>query len=334
MAGESDKAATERKVLYHYTDASGFAAIVEHGKLRATDVRFLNDPLELKYAWDALLVTLEASAKDKPQYSEAYDAVLQAISSANAVDPDAIEDRIFSTSFSEDGDELNQWHRYADKAQGMALGFDFESIQMLKVPYYHHAPDGQLVPMLATISGTNEQVEMTWGAFLQQVRYGGEARNAAIAGVLYQIERSCEENGVGTAAQKLVNSIMRLPVYLSMLALVKKTTYESEREWRITIAEHFGSSSLSMKKALSKVEEYSYYAQGALETVDVRFRPGGRAGFKPYTEIPFEKSALVKVIIGPNVESRGLAVSTARRLLDRYGFRHTEVAQSEHEYRV
>jgi hypothetical protein len=29
-----------------------------------------------------------------------------------------------------------------------------------------------------------------------------------------------------------------------------------------------------------------------------------------------------------------LAVSTARRLLDRYGFRHTEVARSEHSYRT
>jgi hypothetical protein len=44
---------------------------------------------------------LEAHKREKPQYSEAYNAVLQAISSAKAVDPDAIEDRIFSTSFSE-----------------------------------------------------------------------------------------------------------------------------------------------------------------------------------------------------------------------------------------
>lgn len=29
-----------------------------------------------------------------------------------------------------------------------------------------------------------------------------------------------------------------------------------------------------------------------------------------------------------------LAVSTARRLLDRYGFRHMEVARSEHSYRT
>jgi hypothetical protein len=250
-----------------------------------------------------------------------------------AVDPDAIEDRIFSTSFSEDGDDLKQWIGYAGDAKGMALGFDLESIRMLEVPYFHHTPNGVLVPMLATVSGTNHQVPVTWGAFLDQVRYGDAAREEAIGEVLWQIERACERNGVGTAAQKLVNSILRVPLSLSRLALVKKTTYESEREWRITIAEHFGSSSLSMKIALSKVKEYSHYAQGALETVDVRFRPGGRAGFKPYTAIPFKQSALVKVVVGPNVESPGLAVSTAKRLLDRYGFRHTDVVFSEHSYR-
>jgi Protein of unknown function (DUF2971) len=263
----------------------------------------------------------------------AYDAALQAISMTHAVDPDAIEDRIFSTSFSEDGDELGQWRSYADDAKGMALGFDKESITMLDVPYFHHAENGQLVQMKAMISGTNQQVPFMWGAFTQQVKYGDVARKHAIDAVLYQIDRSCEKNGVGTTAQKLVNAIMRIPVYLSMLALVKKTTYESEREWRITIAEHFGSSSLSMKKALSKVEECKWYAQGALETVDVKFRPGGRAGLKPYTEIPFKKSALVRVVVGPNIESPELAVSTARRLLDRHGFRHTEVVPSEHAYR-
>jgi hypothetical protein len=46
---------------------------------------------------------------------------------------------------------------------------------MLQVPYFHHTENGELVPVLATISGTNDQVPMTWGAFLQQVRYGDAA---------------------------------------------------------------------------------------------------------------------------------------------------------------
>lgn len=324
----------EPDVLYHYTDAGGFTGIVQYGKLWATDIRFLNDPLELKYAWEALLTALEAAKSEKPEYSEAYDAALQAISMANAAYPDEIEDSIFSTSFSEDGDELGQWRSYADDARGVALGFAMESIGMLTVPYFHHTANGQLKQMTAIISETGQQVPFTWGGFTQQVQYGEQARKQAIGNILYKIERSCEKNGEGLLPNRLFILINQIPIFLSTLALVKKSSYSSEREWRVTLPEHHGTSSLSMKKALNGVEEFKWAAQGALETVDVKFRPGGRGGLKPYTEIPFEKSALVRVVIGPNVESIDLAVATARRMLDRYGFRHTEVVPSEHAYRT
>jgi hypothetical protein len=322
------------EVLYHYTDAGGFEGIVRSGLLRATDIRFLNDPLELKYAWAALLAALEEAKAQKPDFSEAYDAALEAISMTAAVDPETMEDSIFSTSFSEAGDDLGQWRAYADDAKGMALGFDTKSITMLKVPYFHHAEYGELVQMTATVSGTDQQVPFDWGGFTQQVTYGDEARARAIETVLYQVEASCAKNGLGRHDTRLYNLVNRVPIFLSMLAQVKKTSYESEREWRFTIPEHFGTSSLSMKKALGKIEDFKWAAQGALETVDVKFRPGGRAGLKPYTEVAFKNSALARVVIGPNIESPSMAVSTARRLLDRHGFRHTEVMPSEHAYRV
>lgn len=324
----------DRKILYHYTDSGGFAGIVEKRGLWATDIRFLNDPLELNYAWEGLLIALETAKTDKPEYSEAYDAALQAISMTNAVDPAVSEDRLFSVSFSELGDELGQWRSYADDAKGVALGFDKESIALLEVPYFHHNVDGQLTQMTATISGTTQQVPFNWGSFTQPVAYGDDARQRAIERVLWEVEQYCLKNGEGLLPNRLYTLINRIPLFLSQLALVKKRSYESEQEWRFTIPEHLGTSSLSMKRALGKVEEFKWAAQGALETVDVKFRAGGRAGLKPYTEIPFKTAALVRVVIGPNVESRGLALSTVRQVLDRYGFRDTEVVPSEHAYRV
>lgn len=256
-------------VLYHYTDAGGFEGIVRTAIMRATDIRFLNDPLELSYAWEALLAALEDAKTEKPDYSEAYQAALEAISLTNAVNPESIGDSIFSTSFSEIGDDLTQWRSYADDGKGVALGFDREAITVLKVPYYHHGPDGQLRQMTVIASDTDQQVPFTWGAFTQQVSYGDAARKRAIETVLYQIEQSCGENGKGRHDTRLYNVVNRIPVFLSMLALVKKSTYESEWEWRLTIPEHFGSSSLSMKNALSKIGDFKWAAQGALETVDV-----------------------------------------------------------------
>ena len=244
------------------------------------DVRFLNDSQELKYAWDEFLSILAARQTEESQFSEAYGAVLQAINSAQATDPDSIEERVFSTLFSKNGDDLTQWTRYADDGKGMAVGFDSESIQFIKVPYFYHTPTGELVPVLSTVSGTNTQVPLEWGAVLQQVEYGDAAREEAIGEVLSQAEQICGPDGVGTTAQKVVNSIFRIPLYLSMLALVKNSGFQSEREWRITIPEHFGSFSMSLMTALSQVEGYQYYGQGPLMTLNVLFREGGRAAFE------------------------------------------------------
>jgi hypothetical protein len=86
---------------------------------------------------------------------------------------------IFVACFSELSDAVSQWTRYggADGC-GFALGFDAERIQSLKVPQYNHAPNGKLVPVPATIGGgptSGQQVELTWGAFLQRVGYGDDA---------------------------------------------------------------------------------------------------------------------------------------------------------------
>ncbi|WP_100469104.1 DUF2971 domain-containing protein [Mycobacteroides abscessus] len=335
MTDKPEGPAATPKVLYHYTDAGGFTGIVGSGKIWATDIRFLNDPRELKYAWEELLVALEEAKALKPEYSEAYDATSQAISLIDATDPDAIEDRIFSTSFSANGDELGQWRSYANDGKGFALGFDRDSIQVLKVPYFHQRIDGQLAQMKATVSETNKQVPFEWGSFTDEVKYGDPARKSAIDRVLYQVEWLCGKNGEGRLPDRLYNVINRIPIFLSELALVKTMTYRSEQEWRFTVAEYFGSSSTAMKKALSTVEEFKWATQVPLQTIDVKFRPGGRSSLKPYTEVPFKKSSLVRVVIGPNIESceRDRAVSTATRLLQRHGFWHTRVVPSDAEYR-
>ncbi|MCV7314713.1 hypothetical protein H7J77_04060 [Mycolicibacillus parakoreensis] len=68
-------------------------------------------------------------------------------------------------------------------------------------------------------------------------------------------------------------------------------------------------------------------------TTDVWFREGGQALFKPYVAVPFSKSALVEVVLGPNVNA-DLAEPVFRRLLDHHGHQHTEITPSTIPYRV
>jgi hypothetical protein len=76
---------------------------------------------------------------------------------------------------------------------------------------------------------------------------------------------------------------------------MKHAAFEDEREHRITITEHLGSRSASQMSALSTLDQpFSDFAQGPLQTLDVRFRPGGPTMFKRYVSLPFDHAALVK----------------------------------------
>ncbi|MDT5065870.1 MAG: hypothetical protein QOK02_2025 [Mycobacterium sp.] len=110
---------------------------------------------------------------------------------------------------------------------------------------------------------------------------------------------------------------------------MKHSDYQDEREHRITITEHHGGRSLSQMSALHSLgEPFSVYAQGALTTVDVQFRADPEKAFTPYVRLPFERDALVKVIVGPTVKHH-VAEATVRRMLDRNGFRNTEIELSQ-----
>ena len=101
----------------------------------------------------------------------------------------------------------------------------------------------------------------------------------------------------------------------------------------LTIPEHFGTAPPQIR-ALSKLGAtyLEGYGQGGFGTLDVEFRQGGSAIFRPYTSLRFDKSALVEVVLGPNLQLRSIE-STVRRLLNRYGFRHTKISRSTSSYR-
>src|ERR1041384_2388550 len=47
-------------VLYHYTAAASFVAIVEHRELRATNFAYLNDPTEIQYGIRLVTIVIQA----------------------------------------------------------------------------------------------------------------------------------------------------------------------------------------------------------------------------------------------------------------------------------
>lgn len=335
-------------VVYHYTDTQAFAGIVEKAALWATDFRYLNDSRELRYAWDPFVAKLRQLSSEPGEYSEAYTAQLKALELMKATDLMGFDDSMFVACFTELRDVVSQWSRYGANGHGIALGFDTDAIRALRVPIFHHAPGGRLVPAPIWVPDSPpadppegqsspppmHQEHMTWGAILQQVRYGDAERDRLVNDLIDVVERSGDKNGVGSFDGKVANLIFRTHAHVHWLPLVKHDAFEDEQEHRITITEHLGGRTAMHMSALSTLgKPFSDFAQGTLDTVDVRFRPDSRTLFKPYVSLPFDHAALVEVVTGPAIK-HDLVEATVRRVLDRNGFRHTKIKASRLPYQT
>jgi len=324
-------------IVYHYTDTQAFAGILEKAALWATDFRYLNDSRELRYAWNPFVAKLRRLSKEPGEYSEAYKAQLKALELMNMADLMNFDDSMFVACFTELRDAVSQWSRYGANGHGIALGFDSEAIRAVNVPYFHHNPKGQLTAMTALTGVSDysyERQPFTWNGYLQAVGYGDEHRDGVVDDLIEHVETIGEKNGVGSFNLKVGNSVFQTHALVHRLPLVKDAAFEDEQEHRITITEHFGGRSLMQFKALSTLDApFSDFAQGALETLDVRFRPGGPTMFKPYVVLPFDHAALVEVVTGPAIKHQ-LVEATVRRMLDRNGFRDTEIEASGLPYQT
>jgi hypothetical protein len=322
-------------IVYHYTDTQAFKGVIEKAALWATDFRYLNDSGELVYTWAAFVERLDQLVAQSGDHAEAYRAQHEALRLLNARDLMQFDDAIFVACFSELHDEVTQWTGYGDKGRGLALGFDSERIAALNVPQYHHGLGGQLRPMKAIVGGgldSGQEIEFKWGTHLQKVAYGDAARDRVVDGLIDTVQRCCEN--VEPFNAKVFNCISQTHALVHRLPLVKHSAWEYEQERRFTITEHFGGRSFSYRQAVQGLgQPFSIYAQGALETVDVQFRPGQATMFKPYVALPFEREALVEVITGPVVKHQ-LVEATLRRMLDRNGFRDTSIQESQSPFQA
>lgn len=322
-------------IVYHYTDTQAFKGVIEKAALWATDFRYLNDSGELVYTWAAFVERLEKLVAQAGDHIEAYRAQLEALRLLNARDLLQFDDGMFVACFTELADEVTQWTGYGDRGRGLALGFDSDRIRTLKVPQYHHGLGGQVRPMTAIVGGgpdSGQTMEFKWPANLQKVEYGDAARDRVVDGLIYMAEKIGEMSE--DPETRLFNCISQTHALVHRLPLVKRSTWEYEQEHRITITEHFGGRSFSYRNAVSRLgQPFSAFAQGALETVDVRFRPGEFTMFKPYVALPFEREALVNVVTGPAMKHQ-LVGATVRRILDRNGYRHTTIQESDSPFQA
>lgn len=259
---------------YHYTDAQGLLGILSTGRLRLTDLQYLNDVQELSgvHAVAAALQT-QAGGMLSSIDVEAPDAADTVGRISRAVHMELIaraytdlsqrrrsqRARAFVACFCKRGDLLSQWRGYAAEGAGYAIGFSWNALSELSV-FQPQPPQSSL---LAGQDGhAQPRRSATWHIDQADVEYEDEAQLQARAEAILDRFMSDTEPDYASVVREL--------------AAVKNPAFAEELERRIIAV--FPDS----------------------DVPDLQFR-SGRFGVVPYVEVPLPKKAIREVVIGPSL---------------------------------
>ena len=114
--------------LYHYCSLSAFMSIIQNKCIWLSDTRYTNDALEVRVFDDTVGAALSDLVRDEEITSEEANVFWQTYKANNTVG--------YISCFSENGDLLSQWRAYSDDGHGVAVGINFDALEIENsVPY-------------------------------------------------------------------------------------------------------------------------------------------------------------------------------------------------------
>jgi len=206
------------EVLWHYTDATGLHGILSSGRLRLTDVRFLNDRTERTYGSATISSRVDELIRDGKLDSKITDPKYAGVRIAG--------ERLYVCSLTECGDALSQWQRYAADGAGYCIGFDARALLPTDSV---DAVGFQLPPLsrLCRVYDTNLKrfTVVHDPPILRQMIYEKTLQNEKID--LWVREVISRTRSVMEAARYFDLALDELAVQF------KNPLFEDEREWRL-----------------------------------------------------------------------------------------------------
>ncbi len=123
----------EPTCLTHYTNADGLKGILEEKVLRATDIRFLNDPSELAYSRSAVWQFVSRPPDDIGSPADALLHELQGRLEYLAVAFEIMPVNHYVVSFSDHPNDLSQWRAYGSPHVGYSISFQRDALHALEL---------------------------------------------------------------------------------------------------------------------------------------------------------------------------------------------------------
>ena len=197
-------------VLFHYTGQAGILGILGNQELRASHFRYLNDPSEVEYSKGIFLNAIELVKPHVDAQSKvAFDVIIEILEGLHLEFAN-----IFVACFSRDGDNLEQWERYASPF-GYSIGFSRQSIEALQIRDLVSPFETRLLQVIYSPTLQRELTEATLLATLAHAcRLGVSDWSSASFATWHQEFSKC------------------LALLLSTL---KHPGYSSEKEYRIVV---------------------------------------------------------------------------------------------------
>jgi hypothetical protein len=115
--GQFQMPVLEGNLLYHYCSFDTFQKIVDSKKIRASDLRYVNDLSELKHFGSTVSVLAQQRIQSHGA-SEVLRQLIAWVSERSRHGPS-----VFAASFSKNGNLLSQWRGYCPLGSGVSIGF-------------------------------------------------------------------------------------------------------------------------------------------------------------------------------------------------------------------
>lgn len=313
-------------ILYHYTDATGLLGIVRSPqfpagwealdfsrsiKLQASDVRFMNDHAELRFAGKLFAEEFIEFAKRETVSAPQREVLLQLAEELNDAEFYAEPVQVFAACLSTNGDQLSQWRGYAGGTGGYSIGIRRHVLERFTYPL-------GVDPSPSYI----ETGILPQPAMLRKVVYGEtEARKAAI-----NVASGVQPTS-GTLAQNMNVTFAGLWNAVGEMARFKDEGFREEQEWRLTHWHAYNNSRSSVPTEFRQgrfgIVPYLSIAINAVTPLDQPNEP--MRGPRP-------ERTIERLIVGPSPD-QSLRVTAARQLLETCGHDPSVVVPSSLPFR-
>lgn len=185
--------------LYHYTGHKNFRDIVVSGELWATQMQYVSDSMEFRYAAE-LVVNLVRESFQQRESDDFRKALIERTASMDGA-------RTFIVCFSEEGDQLSQWRAYC-AAGGVSIGFSADRLAQ----------------------GLRENS----GFKLVKCLYDREEQRALVRELLlFTFDNFESLSDKGEYARNFFLSKTYYPALMRLAPCIKHHSFYEEKEWRL-----------------------------------------------------------------------------------------------------